>query len=258
MGATAQIANIMFSDDHKPHLDRPFSIIIGKREFTPRSVVGDIMHLIEDPRSFAYYRINPVWGRPLLEAALGRDRLGRKVGVIDAAKDILSTWVPIPMQQPLKKELPGENLFNRVINSVLASVGVSNYPYRTRFEKYSLENKPRMDVRPTERTKLKYDLEEELREKKPEAKEDLRKARLEKRITLKEESEIKKKAKEPDTLKTAEWMDVNALAKGIKLYATDDEKKTLKPLFLKKLKNAKDKLDPDTYRRYREIWRDMP
>jgi len=134
MSVAAQTINLMFSDDHKTNWGKPFSLIIGGREYTPRSVVGDLAHLILDPRGFWYHRLNPLWGRPLLEMASGRDQNGQKIGVVDAAKDILKSWTPIPAQGFFKKNM-GNTMAQSVINGLLQSIGISNQPHKTAAER---------------------------------------------------------------------------------------------------------------------------
>lgn len=130
MSATAQAVNIMFGDDHKPNWSKPFSIILGGREYTPRSVVGDLVHLVSDPRGFWYHRLNPLWGRPLIELASGRNQYGQKVDIGEASKDILKSWTPLPGQGFFKKNM-GDTQMGSIINGLLQSVGVSNYPYKS-------------------------------------------------------------------------------------------------------------------------------
>jgi len=154
MATTAQIINLLFGDDKKIHLDKPFSVLIGGREYTPRSVVGDIAHLFADPRSFWYHRLNPLWGRPVAEVATGRDFYGKKVDLLDAAKDILKSWIPIPAQG-IVKENAGDSFAGAVINSTLQSIGMSNYPYKSKAAKLVQELSPRVD-RPLEKKEREY------------------------------------------------------------------------------------------------------
>jgi hypothetical protein len=236
MGVTAQVLNIMFSDDHKPHWTRPFTIRIGKREYTPRSVVGDIMHLITDPRSFWYHRLNPLWGRPLLEVSTGRDLQGRKVGVIDSVKDILKSWVPIPMQGIFKDNM-GESIYDSTINALLQSVGMSNYPYKSDFERYAIEilgeKWKGISKEQKEKSKFKRGLAENIREKKPEAVKDVLNAVKEKTITLQQAMEIRRRAREDPALSLGKMLTVPELLGGWNK-ANDAEKKILKPLIVKK------------------------
>lgn len=134
MGMGAQMINLMFGDDHEMHWDRPFSAIIGGREYSPRSVVGDIAHLITDPRGFWYNRINPLWGKPLYELGTGRNSQGQKETIEDGITNILKSWIPIPAQG-LFKEGPEMSLLQSVTHTILSSIGVTNFITKTPAEK---------------------------------------------------------------------------------------------------------------------------
>ena len=134
MAGGAQLINMMFGDDHKTHWDRPFSVIIGGREYSPRSVVGDIQHLIMDPRGFWFHRINPLWGKPIYELGTGRDINGQKETIEDGAKNILKSWVPIPAQGIFKNN-QGQTQLQSVTSFLLQSIGVSNFATKSPAEK---------------------------------------------------------------------------------------------------------------------------
>lgn len=249
MAATAQIVNMMFGDEKKPHWSRPFTIIIGGREYTPRSVVGDIMHLITDPRSFWYHRLNPLWGRPLLEISTGRDYYGRKVGSTKAAEDILKSWVPIPGQGFVKKEV-GKTIVQSVRDTILTSVGMSNYEYRSDFIKYA-QGIDKPVFMPTEKSKLKREFEEQIRHNQPDVKTKIREAIKEGKLSREDKVTIEREAKKGPAAMAAEHMTLDELAKGIP-QATPEEKKALKPIFRRKLSDAKN-LPGETRAQYRGI-----
>ena len=96
MYVSARIINQLLDDD--PHWDRPFSVVIKGREYALRSVPGDIYHLISDPRSFVYHRLNPTFTRPAVEALFGRDQLGRPRSAWEQVKDFVAGVAPIPVQ----------------------------------------------------------------------------------------------------------------------------------------------------------------
>lgn len=133
MGTIAQIANILIGDEHKPNWDKPFSIIAGKREYTPRSVVGDMMHLVSDWRNFLYNRVNPLYGKPVIELLSGKDRYGRYIDAEDWVKNTFKSWVPIPAQGIFRDET--ESALKSMTNTILQSVGMSNYPYKSEFDR---------------------------------------------------------------------------------------------------------------------------
>jgi hypothetical protein len=131
MAIAAQIVNMLFGDDHEPHWDKPFSVIIGKTTYTPRSVIGDMWHLFADPRSFVYHRLNPTYTRPGLQFLTGRDVYGQKRTFVQSTTDMVKSWAPIPSQGFLRKA-PGESTLHSVVSALLGSVGVSPYPYRSK------------------------------------------------------------------------------------------------------------------------------
>lgn len=130
MGLGAQLLNLMFGDDHKPHWDRPFSVIIGGREYSPRSVVGDIAHVITDPRSFLYSRINPLWAKPLIEGLSGRNQFGQKEDLQDGMNNVIKSWAPIATQG-FFKNTQGQTEVQSVVGQLLATVGITNKQAKT-------------------------------------------------------------------------------------------------------------------------------
>jgi hypothetical protein len=128
MYVTARIMNYMFSDGHDPHWDRPFSVVIHGREYTLRSVPGDLYHLVRDPRSFIYHRLNPSITKPLIEFLTGRDIFGRTRDFGQKVQDYFTGHIPIPLQGLVTKR--EQTLWD----SVLSSMGVSSFTHRTSAE----------------------------------------------------------------------------------------------------------------------------
>lgn len=134
MGIGAQAVNILFGDDHKTHWDKPFSAIIGGREYSPRSVVGDMAHAITDPRGFWYNRINPLWSKPIIELASGRNQYGQKEVMEDSIKNTIKSWAPLPAQG-LFKTNTGQTTAQSIYGALLGSIGMTNKLYKTPVEK---------------------------------------------------------------------------------------------------------------------------
>lgn len=132
MSVLAQSINAAFGDG----VDwmHPFTIKIGDFSYTPRSVMGDIGHLISDPRSFWYHRLSPMISRPALEIGTGRDISGNKMGMKDIGKDLLKSWTPIPAQGFFKRS-DGVPQSVSILNSILGSIGVSSYKTKTDAER---------------------------------------------------------------------------------------------------------------------------
>ncbi len=114
-----------FLDNGNPHWDRPLSIVINGQEFTPRSVPGDILHAILDPRNFIYHRLNPTITRTLIEGLTGKDIMGRERDMQSQIKDLFVTHMPIPIQGPFRK---GDQA---LWESAVSSLGLSTYKYKT-------------------------------------------------------------------------------------------------------------------------------
>jgi hypothetical protein len=127
MYVTARVANQLL--DNNPHFDRPFSVIVNDQEFTLRSVPGDIMHAVLDPRSFIYHRLNPTLTRTMVESLTGRDMYGKERDAAAQFKDLIVTHIPIPFQGPFRK---GDQ---QLWESAMSSAGVSTYKYKTDAER---------------------------------------------------------------------------------------------------------------------------
>lgn len=89
-----RIISKLFSDDKDYHFDKPFSAVIGKREYSLRTVPGDIYELVSHPRIFMYNRMSPI-SRIAVEGISGRDLQGKKAGPTDQAADALSSFIPM-------------------------------------------------------------------------------------------------------------------------------------------------------------------
>jgi hypothetical protein len=135
MYVSARIINQVLDDD--PHWDRPFSVVIKGREYALRTVPGDIYHLVSDPRSFVYHRLNPTFTRPAVEALFGRDQLGRPRSAWDQVKDFVAGVAPIPVQGSF-------DTGKSKLDAFLQAGGVSSTKHRSAAErlarKYRLES----------------------------------------------------------------------------------------------------------------------
>jgi len=150
--------NTLIDDKAEIHWDRPFSVTIGDKEYTLRSIPGDIYHLVRDPRSFIYHRLNPSIIRPLIEAVTGRDLFGKMRDIGEQIKDYVTGFVPIP----------GQGLFTKqdrtIFDSILQSMGVSSFKHRSDAEQTVLDiqkEKARTGELPTE-TQDRIDLRNKL------------------------------------------------------------------------------------------------
>jgi len=134
----ARIVNGLLNDGDT-HTDKPFSVVIKDREFSLRSIPGDVYHLINDPRSFVFHRLNPTITQPLIKAMLRRDDLGHYLTAEDWVKDFFLSHTPIPGQGLAKGQ-------KTIWESLLGSIGVSAFKYRTDFERALMEESSKFSV----------------------------------------------------------------------------------------------------------------
>lgn len=99
MYITARVTNQIIDGDPHWEKEHAFSIVAAGHAYTLRSVPGDIMHLVSDPRSFSYHRLSPIIGRGSIEAITGRDDRGVKRDVLQQVKDMGSTAIPISLRK---------------------------------------------------------------------------------------------------------------------------------------------------------------
>jgi len=238
MYGVAVIGNMLFSDDRKPHWDKPFTAIIGKTSYALRSVPGDIIHLINDPRSFVYHRLNPATAKPLVEWLSQRDVFGRKRDMWDQIGDYFRGVVPIPLQGLVSK---GERT---LLQGVFQSLGLSSYKYRTKTEKIMLDYQTahRIDWSPEEAKKRepfykeKRDLLKKTEGQKEAFESGLKKLRTKFDLTLRRTKNIR--AQFNDELKYR-FNVVKDIDIAIKAYdaGTPQEKEVLRKPLQKKLYN---------------------
>jgi hypothetical protein len=104
-----------------------FAVKVGDKTYGLRSIQGDIIHLGTDPRSFVYHRLHQTYVRPFLEWLTGRDAYGRPRTNAEQVRDFaVQGAAPINVQGMLEHSA-GRTL----LDSLLQSVGVNAYQYRT-------------------------------------------------------------------------------------------------------------------------------
>ncbi|HUX53251.1 MAG TPA: hypothetical protein VMV56_02420, partial [Williamwhitmania sp.] len=129
MGATlfitARIANALFNNG-ETYPNYPFEVVSGGKRYGLRTILGDVEHLIEDPRSFVYNRISPLV-RSGTELVTGRNSQGIKVSSIKALADMAQWFIPITAEQ-----IPGlpTNQSGRTFGqSLLQGTGITSFPF---------------------------------------------------------------------------------------------------------------------------------
>ncbi len=105
MYVVARIANKITDDQYHFEPENAFSLVKGNHAYSLRTVQGDILHLLEHPLQFWLNRLNPMYGRPALEIATGRDYFGRKRSVPQIAWDTVSNIVPISLRSSRERTL---------------------------------------------------------------------------------------------------------------------------------------------------------
>jgi hypothetical protein len=132
----------------------------------------------------------------------------------------------------------------------------------TPFEKASYESmKNRMPAgsrtqEQTEKSKLKRELEGELRRGDEDAKKNLTEAFKEGRINQRDARIVIREARQDPTLSAARSMPLADLAKAVPL-ANDDEKRIILPIYRQKLSNKAAELDKETRMEYLKIYKDL-
>ena len=230
----ARILNKLLNGDPDWDPSHAFSVRVGNRSFGVRTVQGDLLHLLTDPRSFAYNRLNPMTTRPAIEAILGRDSLGRQRKALDQLKDITTSAVPIPLKGLTK---PGTDTDLKA--SALQAVGIAGYKYRTKAERTArdLVNQGGVFGEST-RSKAEQELMTKYRAaiddgkfNADQVKNDLQQERLTKR-------DVKELLTESTTPRLVRDVKRLPLEKALEVWdaANDQEKQTLRPVLASKAK----------------------
>jgi hypothetical protein len=95
---TARILNKLLDDKYHFEPKNAFNLIHNGKAYSLRTVQGDLMHLAFSPANFIYHRLNPVFGRTLLEGITGRDEFGRKRNTPQQLADGAKQIVPLSLK----------------------------------------------------------------------------------------------------------------------------------------------------------------
>lgn len=134
----ARILNSLLDGDPHWEAENAFSVIYHKRAYTIRTIVGDLWHLLMDPKSFAAGRLSPL-------SRLGFETISQRDLRTGARKEppIQTEWVPGRVAQNLVVDLAkwmlpvgSEGLLPGAagreqgpVDSALASVGIGSHKY---------------------------------------------------------------------------------------------------------------------------------
>jgi hypothetical protein len=229
----ARILNTLLTGNPRWKGQDAFNVVYKGRTYTLRSVPADIAHLFTDPRKFFYDRLNPVYGRALIEGITGRDQYGHKQSLTRQAKDLVADAMPIPFQG-LRK-----NSGNGPLDTVLSSAGISTYPYLSPAERmarnFALDKVPlgegsedRKDA-----NQLARELEDRLRKKQISAR-DVTNLRKEGKISAADQKHILARAAHTPLQNSFRSLTAQ---QAIQVWdkADNDERKQIRPLLANKL-----------------------
>ena len=111
----ARIINKMLTGEYHMEPKNAFSIVYNKKAYSLRTVQGDLLRLMTEPGQFLYSRLNPTYGRTLLEFANSRDYFGRKRSGFEQLKDFAETVVPISLRGAINPR--EQNLWESFLNA---------------------------------------------------------------------------------------------------------------------------------------------
>ena len=238
MYAGARVLNMAINKGDA-HWDKPFSVVVGKKEYTLRSVVGDMTHLVTDPRSFMFHRLAPMVSGGY-EIASTRNIWGRKETLKTAVQNNLKRMPPIPLQGLFSRHQ--DKLIYDVLDSVTASLGISGFEYHTPAEQearnINFDKIPEGIQKDSEETRYldRHNLEGEY--KKEHDKTVLSNAVNEGKITRSDMTTIIKETNMGDLEKAVQKFTVDEIQR-VYDKGNKEEKKILEPYVEKKIQNSK-------------------
>jgi len=118
--------------------------IVGRHEYSLRTVQGDLMDSMLDPRRFAEHRLNPLIMRPAIEAATQKDVFGHPVTLGQQIFDMAKNIVPMPVQgaadalgaRYLNRGLRSGKEDEKIADTIMQSFGLQRRQYRSPAERY--------------------------------------------------------------------------------------------------------------------------
>lgn len=96
------------------------TVTYNGKEYGMRNPASDIAHFISDPQGYVRNRLNPIYTRPLLELANGRDQFGRKRTAGQQLTDEVKQVVPLPARGLVEKN-------QTIVESLLNSTGLTEH-----------------------------------------------------------------------------------------------------------------------------------
>lgn len=119
----ARLLNKTLDDDY--HWDKPFAVVHGNREYSIRSVPGDLANLVTKTRQFIEGRLSPIVGRGTLEALSGVNYRKEPIESQQILQDLVAGSVPINLQPFLRGlSTTTKNQPVKPIEQMLGSLGI--------------------------------------------------------------------------------------------------------------------------------------
>lgn len=112
---TARILNQALTGQAHLEPKNAFNVVYNGKAYSLRTIQGDLIHAATDFPSFVRNRLNPVWGRTMMEAMSGRDAFGRKRDAGQQLSDAAKTAIPISAKGLFAGR--EQNLFESVLNA---------------------------------------------------------------------------------------------------------------------------------------------
>lgn len=105
MWTLARIFNKAIDDQYHLERENLFSIVYKGDAYGLRTVQGDVLHLMDKPVQFWMSRLNPVYGRTMLQLMTQRDWFGRKRSVMETLWDSVNNIVPIALRSSRERSI---------------------------------------------------------------------------------------------------------------------------------------------------------
>ena len=145
MYIAARVGNALINNgDAKWDPAHAFSLVINGKEYAMRTVQGDLLHAVDDPRGFIYNRLNPLTTRPMVEFLSGRDQMGRQLTAGQQAKNLAKNILPFGVQKVI--QTPDESLLNSILTSAGVNAKNDRTPIEDKVHKMYLANLPSSPV----------------------------------------------------------------------------------------------------------------
>lgn len=126
MYVVARVTNSLLNNgDAKWDMEHAFSVVHNGKAYALRTLQGDVLHAVTDPRGFIYNRLNPLTSRPIVEFMSGRDQFGRQKSGLHQVEDVAKSALPFALQKATQTADEGW------LNSILTSTGLQAGNYRT-------------------------------------------------------------------------------------------------------------------------------